>query len=676
MYQIYTDKDACCSKVLRKAADLSNRFSKVFQHGRQGDRWKYRRRLADIRFVMQRPSPWRGTGIAPLSRGRGGHFVKGGTRGRRVQQGPITKREMRGNMCAREQRMTELQLELDRLREQSCRQSAALSSTRQRLQDAEARERALQVRSEMAQQTLQRELRQLEDRVRCLEKRNRCLENQLTEEERCRDCTKLQNDDFMRRLAMALDIDERCDTATPDALLQKAGDVVQELSRLKCKYNSTADALATCEADARAMRDGLQRAAAEREGLVRQNGCREIEATRLRESLDAKIHELQASKERLNNSEAHAETLRTDLQTVEERLSRLQVEHQSLLQCIWQGLGGRGEWKECAIKDRIREIMTQNQELSMQAESCREKLSMEHSRACDLQENAACRERAHEAKVIQLQGEIDLLRREHVTLHSYLQRLSISLAYAAPPRVEENAPCLSEQLLQRAEHLVRVEAEKHCCDKTTVVNNLQKRIRILKDQLQRKELHVDLLKKKLQLQEENHRSRCLLQWHVVLVYLFFSWNERDEAIARAKRSARNAEKAAAQLADANNQIRCLNQQLSEAADMKICLLERSRKVEELQQRLSECENQKIKQARQHSATKEHSRQNEQCLREEAQRLRASLSDNSHALSLLQSFRGSVARLLAIPSSHTDSEIICRLQKMVTAKDVHHHDPDS
>lgn len=78
------------------------------------------------------------------------------------------------------------------------------------------------------------------------------------------------------------------------------------------QYNSTADALATCEADARAMRDGLQRAAAEREGLVRQNGCREIEATRLRESLDAKIHELQASKERLNDSEAHAETLRSE----------------------------------------------------------------------------------------------------------------------------------------------------------------------------------------------------------------------------------------------------------------------------------------------------------------------------------------------------------------------------
>lgn len=52
-----------------------------------------------------------------------------------------------------------------------------------------------------------------------------------------------------------------------------------------------------------------------------------------------------------------------DLQAAEERLSRLQVEHQSLLQCIWQGLGGRGEWKECAIKDRIRDIMTQNQEL-------------------------------------------------------------------------------------------------------------------------------------------------------------------------------------------------------------------------------------------------------------------------------------------------------------------------
>lgn len=40
---------------------------------------------------------------------------------------------------------------------------------------------------------------------------------------------------------------------------------------------------------------------------------------------------------------------------------------------------------------------------------------------------------------------------------------------------------------------------------------LQKRVRTLREQLQRRDLHLDLLRKKINLQEENSRVRSLLE---------------------------------------------------------------------------------------------------------------------------------------------------------------------
>lgn len=47
--------------------------------------------------------------------------------------------------------------------------------------------------------------------------------------------------------------------------------------------------------------------------------------------------------------------------------------------------------------------------------------------------------------------------------------------------------------------------------KSAVVYQLQKRIRTLREQLQRRDLHLDLLRKKINLQEENSRVRSLLE---------------------------------------------------------------------------------------------------------------------------------------------------------------------
>lgn len=55
---------------------------------------------------------------------------------------------------------------------------------------------------------------------------------------------------------------------------------------------------------------------------------------------------------------------------------------------------------------------------------------------------------------------------------------------------------------------------------TSVVYQLQRRVRTLREQLQRRDLHLDLLRRKLSLQEDSVRVKSLLQ------------SERDEANIR------------------------------------------------------------------------------------------------------------------------------------------------
>lgn len=63
---------------------------------------------------------------------------------------------------------------------------------------------------------------------------------------------------------------------------------------------------------------------------------------------------------------------------------------------------------------------------------------------------------------------------------------------------------------------------------TSVVYQLQRRVRTLREQLQRRDLHLDLLRRKLSLQEESVKMRSLLQ------------NERDEACLRYVHSFRHS----------------------------------------------------------------------------------------------------------------------------------------
>lgn len=203
-----------------------------------------------------------------------------------------------------------------------------------------------------------------------------------------------------------------------------------------------------------------------------------------------------------------------------------------------------------------------------------------------------------------------------------------------------------------------------------------------------------MLRRKLALQEDNAKTKCLLT------------AERDEATIRVKKLLKQVERLQTQLADAKDQCRELNTQLAEAADFKvnriyaensiavqklksyflslqITALERARKIEELQKRLIESEalrtkyNRKVQQLKDQIRTTGETIEQERhvsehslhLLRDELTRIKEDLADVNRREVQLQAFKTNVAKILGVCLPMPDYELISRLQKLVDA----HHD---
>ena len=258
------------------------------------------------------------------------------------------------------------------------------------------------------------------------------------------------------------------------------------------------------------------------------------------------------------------------------------------------------------------------------------------------------------------------LRREKQMFVTFLNRLGKAMQMDEISE-EMGLDLQTESLLIRAEQLARLETDK-LVDKTSVVYQLQRRVRTLREQLQRRDLHLDLLRRKLSLQEDSVKMKSLLQ------------SERDEANLRAKKLSKQTDRLQVQLLEERSRNRELSAQLTEAADYKIAALERSRKIEEVQKRLVESEmlrtrcNRKLtllkEQIRTTTETAEQERSisdhSLQLLRDELAQVKQNLSEMTKRESQLQSFRVSVVKLLSEPICIPDYEIISRLQKTIAA----------
>ncbi|XP_048517705.1 coiled-coil domain-containing protein 170 isoform X2 [Dendroctonus ponderosae] len=622
--------------------------------------------------------------------------------------------EMRSQIRSRDQHCLELQVEAEQLREQAARQNAIISSLKKRVHELEERERnlfAAQGRHEISLQSAQRDIRYSEEKAKELESKVRHLEIELSSEEQKKESARLQFQDFVRRLSGALGVDA-VDTSSisAEALVHKASELVQETSRLRSKAHNINDTLGSVEVDLRTCRENFERAVADKECIQRQSAVQILEIDRLRQEKEAlemqhrvTERELNEIKEKLSISTrnlgsasgniAQQESLicqlREEIKVRDDRVQRLQAEQKHTLESLAIQLSTPTRFVdsiEMTIKEKLHEVLSENKEKTAQIESLREKLAHETQQLsrqialCD-QANSKARlledEKNHlEARLNKADVDInscelsrDALKRDKCTFMNFLERLARALNMDEISH-DIGVDLHTESLLLRAEQLSRLEGDK-LVDKTALVYQLQRRVRTLREQVQRKDLHLDLLRRKLSLQEDNTKTKCLLQ------------SERDEANARIKKLIKQVDRLQLQLSEAKSQIREMNSQLSEAADYKITALERGRKIEELQKKLMDSETLRTKYNRKVTILKDQIRQTGdtidqernisehslQLLRDEISRVKDQLIEVQRRESQLQSFKHSVAKILGIVLPMPDYELVSRLQKLVDA----HHD---
>ncbi|KAK0089653.1 hypothetical protein PV325_006076 [Microctonus aethiopoides] len=619
--------------------------------------------------------------------------------------------EMKNTLRTRDQRVMELQVETDQLREQAARQNSIISSLKKRIQDLEDREKNLysvQGRNEIMVQSLQRDVKYHEEKHREYEKKIRQMEHHMAEEIDLKERARLNLQDLVRRLAHALN-SEFCDNKyhSSEMVIHKAEELVQEINRLRTKSTNIETHLTNVEVESKSCRDMLERSNIERDQLQRQINVQTTELDRLRQDkeclemqyrvIEREVNEL---RDKLVNSNRNLtcatgnistqETvicqLRDDLKNREEKLQRVQNELRHLLESLAILISTPNRFVEShenSIKDRIREILAENKDQILKIQSLKEKVgaaSDSANRQSELVETSMIKMRnleedraALEAKVHKLESELtsceltkESLRRDKQNFTLFLERLGKSMQMDEISQ-EIGIDLQTEALLVRAEQLARLETDK-LVDKTSVVYQLQRRVRTLREQLQRRDLHLDLLRRKLSLQEDGVRIKSILQ------------AERDEANLRAKKFMKQLDRLQMQLADEKTRNRELSTQLTEAADYKIAALERSRKIEELQKRLVESEMLRTRYSRKFTMLKDQMRTTTesadqersindhslQLLRDELSQVKQNLAEVTRRESQLQSFRVSVVKLISEPICTPDYEIISRLQKMVAA----------
>lgn len=317
-------------------------------------------------------------------------------------------------MC-RDQRVMELQVEIEHLREQAARQNAVIASLKKKVQDLEDKERSLystQGRNEIALQTLQRDNKYHEDRAKDLEKKLRALELECSNEEQMKDNVRSQLQDLVRRLSASLGT-EFCESAhahSPESIIMRASELVQETSRLRSKCINVTENLSCVDQELKSCRDALERATTERDLLQRQCTSQVVDLDRTRQEkeglemqnrvLERELHDVRekysSCNKNLNSANGNIGTLETnlcqlrgecksssfyyyyiiidlstfidDIKIREDKNQRLQHEYRAAMESIAILLSLPTRYIDCnenSIKDRIREILSDNKDLSV-----------------------------------------------------------------------------------------------------------------------------------------------------------------------------------------------------------------------------------------------------------------------------------------------------------------------
>ncbi|XP_026810710.1 coiled-coil domain-containing protein 170 isoform X3 [Rhopalosiphum maidis] len=620
--------------------------------------------------------------------------------------------DTKGQLRTRDQRTVELEAETEMLKEQQVRQNSIIASLRNRIKELEDQERSLTTslgRADMSSESLARENRHQADRCSELERKIDLLELNCTKAENARDSARRSMSEFVSRASMALGY-ESLNSDSPaavDVVLSKASEMHQELNRLRRKNISASENLTSIEVELRNCREQLERALADKENLQRQAAghileidklkqekehlemqqrVMERDLSELRDKLMATNRSLGVASSNIASQEATIFTLRNDLRGHDERCQKMQIDMQHFLESLAVCLtsaDGYVQSTESGVKDAVKRLVNElatkstlhgeSKDRIISLTDRVERLQIDQDRLASENRVLTDEKRNLETRLNHTESELNVcemtkehLRNDKTIFVTFLDKLSRAMHMDQIAK-DVGVDLHTESLLLRAEQLAKLEYDKNI-DKSALVYQLQRRVRTLRDQLQRRDLHLDLLRKKISVQDESTKIRTLLE------------TERDEANIRAKKLQKQLDKAQLQLTECRAQIRDLKLQLSDAGDCKLTSLERAKKIDDLEKRLVESEMLRMRFSRKVTVLKEQLKSTSDChnqdktlnehtmrvLQDDLSSIKFQLSEVKRRECSLEDLRRTVISLLALDSSCTDYEITSKITKLVAA----------
>ncbi|XP_068731254.1 coiled-coil domain-containing protein 170-like [Montipora capricornis] len=627
-------------------------------------------------------------------------------------------RDAQHRISEKDQQIIEFKCEIESNKQNAARQTALVQSLRDRIQEAEdqaAEKENFANRSDMTISSLRKEMHTLQDRLQQVES---SLKHHIAaEEEAASRAAKWESKygEMKTQLIRTLQMDlSEAASGSVQSMLGKIAEIVRERNGLKEKANNLSRNLHESNLESKASRETIMRLVSE-VGQEKKSSSQSQETinslTRERDTLQQKIREMETETDRLKHQLAASQdawgmtkkqldekqnklaemeqTLHTSEYTGQSAQSRLHNFKRHLAQLIGD-TDDSVPAEEDAIVSKVknlsrhfRDLKAKEESLRVQIKNISEELESQrnlHRTTLKRANEAETQLKENQERVTGLEGELltsdverDQLKddkRKFVTFCEKLARVMKLDEIANDVGLDVNG----DALLARGEQLVKLEADA-LDDRKTTIYNLQRRVKWSKQQIESKDLHLGLLKKKVAELEDLLREKGRVEV------------ERDDNSLRYKKLVKHNDKLQRELLDYKKEITSLKAKLLEASELRVRTLEQGKTIEELENAVNKLAKSKHKTSAELHDLKNELEMTETQAREKKaqtsqtlQQLNGDLQTTKQALEecrlrekQLLDFRQVLARLLGLDIntlSVPDYEIISRLERLVQAHHAH------
>ncbi|XP_064411423.1 coiled-coil domain-containing protein 170 [Latimeria chalumnae] len=514
--------------------------------------------------------------------------------------------------------------------------------------------------------------------------------------------------DFLEKVALSLNVNCGGKEDTEEFLTSQINGLYRENAKLKCHLPTLEENISAHETESKASRETIMRLVAEvgREQRVAASCTQELDSLRkemdsvllakqslewerrvLQERLEASQRVCEASKQELGNFEKHSSQLEGSLKSsiCEAKAAQglLQTFKEQLVALLSHGDVAFQPTEE-AIKERIRDLCIREESKKMEVSQLEdkvsrlmdqlEKLSELHEAGLHQAKQAEKQLKDLQARQQQLEGNLvsldvlqDILSLDKQKYLKFLDHLSEKMKLDNVT-AEVGFDMRLDAILARAEQLVKLEGNA-VVENKTLAHSLQRKIKVQKEKLESKELHMELLRKKIAQMEEEKQTRTALAV------------ERDEANLTVRKLQKKVERLQMQLSAALESHTGLKAKLSDTNELKIKTLEQIKAIGELNRSVEKLEKTKEKANKKllslkseldltaHEAKEEKERAQSmlEAVTSELRTLKHTLEEVAKREKQLLDFREVISRLLGLNVNNLalpDYEIVKRLERLI------------